>query len=212
MISAILAWLSSLVISVISATGYAGIFFLMALESACIPLPSEVIMPFSGYLVSSGQFFLWPVVLWGAAGNLLGSIVAYWIGFYGGRRLLEKHGKYILISKEDLEIADRWFKKYGQNAVFFSRLLPIVRTFISFPAGIARMGFKRFCLYTFAGSLPWSFALAYIGFKAGENWDYLKVYFHKFDLVIVVLLAAGLIWWASRHFRKRAKNILPKAK
>jgi len=195
----ILAAIGSFIVKVISTSGYVGITLLMALESACIPIPSEVIMPFSGYLVSTGRFVLWQVVLWGAVGNLLGSAVAYWVGFYGGRRLVEKFGKYVLISNHDLELADRWFKKYGQIAVFFSRLLPVVRTFISLPAGIARMDFKKFCLYTLLGSLPWSLALAFVGFKAGENWDYLKTYFHRFDVVFVILIVVGIIWWVWRH-------------
>ena len=201
MISAILAWLSSIIISVISSTGYLGIFFLMALESACVPVPSEVIMPFSGFLVWEGRFELWQVVIWGALGNLAGSIAAYAVGAWGGRRLIVKYGKYLLISGHDLDLADNWFAKYGQATVFFSRLLPVVRTFISLPAGIARMDFKKFCVYTLAGSLPWSFFLAYAGLIAGENWDGLKVYFHKFDLLIGILLVLGIIWWVRRHIR-----------
>ncbi len=201
--AAIIAWLSSLVISVISTTGYAGVFILMALESACIPIPSEVIMPFSGFLVWEGRFILWQVVLWGAVGNLFGSIIAYVVGYFGGRKTIEKYGKYILISGHDLELADNWFKKYGQAAVFFSRLLPVVRTFISLPAGIARMDFKKFCLYTFLGSLPWSFFLTYAGLIAGENWNELKVYFHKFDLVIGIIIILGAIWWIRRHFLQK---------
>ena len=206
MVSAILSWLSSIIISVISATGYLGIFGLMALESACIPIPSEVIMPFSGFLVWQGRFELLPVVLWGALGNLTGSIIAYWIGAWGGRRLIEKYGKYILISGHDLELADSWFAKYGQSTVFFSRLLPVVRTFISLPAGIARMDFKKFCVYTLLGSLFWSFFLAYAGLIAGENWDRLKVYFHKFDLAIGVIIIVGIVWWVRRHFNQKTIN------
>lgn len=203
MISVILTWLSSLVISTISTTGYAGVFILMALESACIPIPSEVIMPFSGFLVWEGRFILWQVVLWGALGNLFGSIIAYAVGYFGGRRAIEKYGKYILISGHDLDLADNWFKKYGQATVFFSRLLPIVRTFISLPAGIARMDFKKFCFYTFVGCLPWSWFLAYFGVIMGENWDGLKVYFHKFDLVIGAIIILGVIWWVRRHFKSQ---------
>jgi len=207
MFSAILTWLSSIIISVISTTGYLGIFGLMALESACIPIPSEVIMPFSGFLVSEGRFILWQTVVWGALGNLTGSIIAYCIGALGGRRLIAKYGRYILISGHDLDLADNWFAKYGQSAVFFSRLLPVVRTFISLPAGIARMDFKRFCFYTLLGSLPWSFFLAYIGMKLGENWEGLKIYFHKFDLAIGVIIILGIVWWVRRHFKSRfAKN------
>ena len=203
LIDAILSWIGAFIVNIISVWGYTGIAVLMALESACIPIPSEVIMPFSGYLVATGRFVLWPVVLWGAIGNLIGSAIAYWVGFYGGRRLIVKYGKYVLLSGAELELADRWFKKYGQGAVFFSRLMPVIRTFISFPAGIARMDFKKFCLYTLLGSLPWSFALAFIGFKAGENWDYLKTYFHRFDIVFVILIVAGIVWWVWRHVHKK---------
>lgn len=206
MVSAILSWLSSIIISVISTTGYLGIFVLMALESACIPIPSEVIMPFSGFLVWQGRFELLPVVLWGALGNLAGSILAYAIGAWGGRRLIEKYGKYILISSHDLGLADSWFAKYGQSTVFFSRLLPVVRTFISLPAGIARMDFKKFCFYTLLGSLFWSFFLAYAGLIAGENWESLKIYFHKFDLAIGITIILGIIWWVRRHFKQLTIN------
>lgn len=201
MIFSLLSWLSSAIINIISSTGYFGVVFLMALESACVPVPSEVIMPFSGFLVWEGRFVLWLVVLWGAIGNLIGSIIAYSVGFYGGRPLIGKYGKYFLISNNDLETADNWFKKYGQGAVFFSRLLPVVRTFISLPAGIARMDFKKFCFYTFLGSLPWSFALAYAGLALGNNWENLKVYFHQFDFLIVILMVLAVVWWLARHFR-----------
>ena len=207
LVSVILVWLSSIIISVISATGYFGVFFLMALESACIPIPSEVIMPFSGFLVWEGRFVLWQVVVWGAVGNLIGSVVAYAVGFYGGRRVIEKYGKYILISRHDLALADNWFQKYGQATVFFSRLLPIVRTFISLPAGIARMNFKKFCVYTLLGSLLWSFFLAYAGLIAGENWDLLKVYFHKFDIIIGGLIILGAAWWIYRHIKSRKLEV-----
>lgn len=201
MVSAILSWLALLIINIISSTGYLGVAALMALESACLPIPSEIIMPFSGFLVWEGRFIFWQVVVWGAVGNLIGSIAAYAVGFYGGRRLVEKYGKYILVSQHDLEITDNWFKKHGQSAVLFSRLLPVVRTFISLPAGIARMNFKKFCFYTLLGSLPWSFFLTYAGLYMGENWEGLRVYFHKFDLVIGVLILLGIIWWVRRHFR-----------
>ena len=169
--------IGSFIIEFISDAGYLGVTVLMALESACIPVPSEVIMPFSGFLVFEGRFALWPVVVWGAVGNLIGSIIAYLIGFYGGRPLVKKFGRYFLISAHDLEKADHWFKKYGQSTVFFSRLLPVVRTFISLPAGISRMNFKKFSFYTLAGSLPWSFALTYGGLIMGESWSSLKIYF-----------------------------------
>ena len=206
MVSVILSWLSLAIINIISTTGYLGIFGLMALESACIPIPSEVIMPFSGFLVWEGRFELAPVILWGALGNLAGSVLAYWVGAWGGRRLVEKYGKYLLISSHDLNLADNWFAKYGQVTVFASRLLPVARTFISFPAGIARMPFKKFCAYTLLGSLPWSFVLAYAGLIAGENWDFLKIYFHKFDLAIAGIILVMAVWWIWRHFNQRTVN------
>jgi len=200
MINFILSGLASLIIKIISSTGYFGVAMLMALESAGILIPSEVIMPFSGFLVFTGEFNFWLTVLCGAAGNLLGSMAAYWIGYAGGRPLIEKYGKYILISGRDLNLADSWFKRYGQATVFFSRLLPIVRTLISFPAGIAKMNFKKFSFYTVLGSLPWSLALTYIGLALGENWQSLKIYFEKFDIVIAGLIIAGIVWWVRRHF------------
>jgi membrane protein DedA with SNARE-associated domain len=206
MIVDIFTWLASIVIQIISETGYLGITVLMALESACIPIPSEIIMPFSGFLVFKGQFMLWLVVILGAMGNLIGSIAAYLVGYYGGRPLVEKYGKYILISHHDLDLADKWFRRYGESTVFFSRLLPIIRTFISLPAGISRMNFKKFSFYTLAGSLPWSFALTYAGLILGENWLHLEIYFRKFQWVIGGLIILGIIWWVRRHLNQRTTN------
>lgn len=189
----------------ISGSGYLGIVALMAIESACVPLPSEVIMPFSGYLVSAGRFSLWGVAVAGALGCNLGSIVAYYVGVVGGRPLAERYGHYVLISRHDLELADRWFARYGDWAVFFARLLPVVRTFIALPAGIARMNFVRFNVYTFLGSLPWCFVLAYSGMKLGERWETLGPYFHRFDAVFLIVLVAGAVWF----IRNRWKNRLP---
>lgn len=179
---------------------------MMAIESACIPLPSEIIMPFSGYLVFKGQFSLWGVSLAGALGCVVGSAVAYWIGYVGGRPLAEKYGRYVLVTKHDLDLADNFFKKYGNTAVFISRLLPVIRTFISLPAGIARMNFWQFIAYTFLGSLPFCFLLAYIGEKMGENWNTLGVYFHKFDIVIGIIIFIGIVWFVRRHINIRKNN------
>jgi membrane protein DedA with SNARE-associated domain len=183
--------------------GYAGIAAMMAIESACIPLPSEIIMPFSGYLVSTGRFTLMGTALAGAFGCVIGSIVAYIVGRFGGRTFVWKYGKYLFISHHDVAMADRWFERYGQWVVFFSRLLPVIRTFISLPAGIAKMKFIPFVTYTFIGSLPWCYALAYVGYKMGERWDSLRVYFHKFDLAIGIFFIACAAWWVWRHLRKR---------
>jgi membrane protein DedA with SNARE-associated domain len=204
MIAKIITILSSFIVATISALGYGGIVLLMAIESACIPLPSEIIMPFSGYLVSTGELNLWGVVIAGAVGCVLGSLVAYWVGMYGGRPFIEKYGRYILLSRHDLDNADRWFAKHGEVIVFVSRLLPAIRTFIAFPAGVARMNLTRFVIYTFAGSLPWCLGLAYVGQKLGEQWDKddtLKTWFHRFDFLIGIAGVLFVSWWVWRHIK-----------
>lgn len=209
MIARLIEILSAFIVATISTLGYGGVVLLMAIESACIPLPSEIIMPFSGYLVSKGEMNLWLVGIAGAVGCVLGSMVAYWVGMYGGRPLIEKYGRYILISHHDLDLADRWFAKYGEIIVFASRLLPAIRTFIAFPAGVARMNIPRFIIYTFAGSLPWCLGLAYVGQKLGEKWDKdptLKNLFHRFDFVIGIILVLGATWWIWRHLRHSKKG------
>jgi len=204
MIAKIITILSGIIVATISTLGYSGIVLLMAIESACIPLPSEIIMPFSGYLVSTGELNIWGVGVAGAVGCVLGSLLAYWAGMYGGRPFIEKYGRYILLSRHDLDIADRWFSKYGEAIVFSARLLPAIRTFIAFPAGIARMNLTRFVFYTFAGSLPWCLALAYAGQKLGEQWDKderLKTWFHSFDFVIGIIAVVLVTWWVWRHIK-----------
>lgn len=203
MIAWIIEVLAKFIIDTISSSGYLGIVILMGIESACIPLPSEIIMPFSGYLVFRGDFELFRTGLAGAFGCVVGSVPAYYLGLYGGRPLVEKYGKYVLISHWDLDLADRWFERYGDWAIFFSRLLPVVRTFISFPAGVARMNFTRFVIYTLIGSFPWCLGLTYIGMKLGENWDTLGVYFHEFDIVIGILIAMGVLYYVWHHLKGR---------
>jgi membrane protein DedA with SNARE-associated domain len=205
-IETVIAILSRFVINTISTLGYTGILVTMAIESACIPLPSEIIMPFSGYLVTTGQFTMWGVTLAGAMGNVIGSIAAYYAGVWGGRPFVERYGPYVLLSRRDLDTADRWFAKYGEAAVFFSRLLPVVRTFISLPAGIARMNFPRFVIFTFIGALPWCYALAYIGVVMGERWDELKRYFHQLDIVIGLGLALAVGYFLWSHWPRRAAS------
>jgi membrane protein DedA with SNARE-associated domain len=160
-------------------------------------------MPFAGYLVFKGQFTLLGVTLAGSVGSVVGSVLAYWVGIYGGRTFIEKYGRYFLVTKHDLNIADNFFNKYGSSAVFFSRMLPVVRTFISLPAGIAKMNFTKFITYTFVGSLPWCWLLAYLGQKLGSNWNTLGVYFHKLDLVIGIVILVGLVWFVRRHLNIR---------
>jgi membrane protein DedA with SNARE-associated domain len=207
----IISALAAFIIAVISSLGYAGIVLLMAIESACIPLPSEVIMPFSGYLVYTGRFTLLWVATMGAIGCNLGSLIAYEIGAYGGRPLIERYGQYILLSRHELDIADRFFARWGSATVFFSRLLPVVRTFIALPAGVARMPRLRFHLYTFLGSWPWCLGLAWIGLKLGERWDSdprLKIWFHRFDAVIggLIIVAVVLFVWSRWKGRIRVEE------
>ncbi|MBI2263402.1 DedA family protein [Candidatus Berkelbacteria bacterium] len=206
MIEQVVAILAHFIINTISKLGYFGVFFLMALESANIPLPSDIIMPFSGFLAFKGQFNLWMVGFWGAAGNLGGSLFSYYLGSLGGRPLIEKYGKYIFLSRRDLERAERWFQKYGEITVFITRLMPVVRTFISLPAGISKMNIFRFSIYSFLGSLPWSLFLAYLGFKMGENWEGLRLYFHRFDVLILVIIILAVIFWIWRHIRNNKIN------
>ena len=189
------------IMSVISTMGYGGIVLLMAIESACIPLPSEIIMPFAGFLVFKGEMTLWWVAFAGAIGCVVGSIPAYYVGMFGGRPLAEKYGKYVLISKKDLDMADRWFDKHGDIIIFIARLLPAVRTFIAFPAGVAKMNMSKFIIYTFVGSLIWCWVLAYAGMKFGEHWVDLKVYFHQFHYVIIAAGVVFLVWYVRRHFK-----------
>lgn len=203
LIEAVITILSRFVINTISTLHYTGIVLTMAIESACIPLPSEIIMPFSGYLVTTGQFTMLGVTLAGAIGNVIGSIAAYYAGVWGGRPFVERYGPYFLMSHRDLDIADRWFAKYGEAAVFFSRMLPVIRTFISLPAGIAKMHFPRFVLLTFIGSIPWCYGLAYIGVQMGQRWDQLREYFHKFDIVIGLLLALAISYFVWSHWPRR---------
>lgn len=201
MIGKLLAWLGAFIIGVISSMGYGGVVLLMAIESACIPLPSEVTMPFAGYLVSRGELTLWGVALAGAVGCVVGSLVAYAVGAWGGRRFVQKYGRYVLISQRDLALADRWFERHGDITILVGRLLPVVRTFIAFPAGIARMAMGKFLFYTFIGSLIWCWALAWVGQRLGEHWDTLGTYFHRFDALIGALIVAGAAWWVWRHIK-----------
>lgn len=198
----ILTWLVQFITHVISVGGYAGIAALMGIESACIPLPSEIIMPFAGYVVYLGGMNLVWAATAGAVGCNLGSAVAYWIGAKGGRPLVERYGKWVLMSHHDLERMTSFFEKYGSATVLLARLLPVVRTFIAFPAGIARMHQLRFHIYTFVGSWPWCFGLAYVGMKLGQKWHTdprFQQAFHRFHLGVEIALIAGLAWFVWAH-------------
>src|SRR6202050_1153751 len=204
MLDHIISMLASFIVAVISAMGYGGVVILMAIESACIPLPSEIIMPVAGYLISLGKFSLVGAATAGAIGCNLGSTIAYIVAAKGGRPVLERWGSYVLVTHTELERAEHFFARYGAITVFIGRLLPVIRTFISFPAGLARMPMMKFQIYTFLGSWPWCFGLAYVGLVLGQQWDSsptLRSLFHRFDAVIVVVLFLGFVWfvWSRRR-------------
>jgi membrane protein DedA with SNARE-associated domain len=204
MLHNILGIVAAWIIAVIAAGGYAGVVFLMAVESACIPLPSEVIMPFAGYLVSTGRLELFWVATAGAVGCNLGSIPAYYAGQYGGRAFILRWGKWVLIGADELDRAEAFFARFGSGAVLIGRLLPLIRSFIAFPAGMARMNPLRFHIYTFAGSWPWCFALALAGEKLGAAWQSdprLHAIMDKLNIVVVVAIGAGGALYAWRRVR-----------
>jgi membrane protein DedA with SNARE-associated domain len=178
----------------------------MMAEATGIPLPSEIILPFSGYLVFKGELSFILVCLTGAVGDLAGSYIAYQIGLKGGRPLLEKYGKWVLISKHDIDLAEKWFKKYGKITVFFSRFLPVVRTYSSFPAGISEMNLSIFTLYTFIGALIWSVILTWVGFKLGQNWHTFGNYFRQFDLLIGIVIVILIGLYIYRHLKNLKSN------
>jgi membrane protein DedA with SNARE-associated domain len=205
MIDQVITTLATWIVEVISAAGYFGVVILMAIESACIPLPSEVIMPFAGYLVTTGRFSLVGAATMGALGCNIGSTVAYYVAASGGRVAIERWGRYILVSRHELERAERFFARYGAVTVFICRLLPVVRTFIAFPAGLARMPMLKFQIYTFVGSWPWCFGLAYVGMALGARWDSdpeLRRLFHESDALILIVLIAGFAWFVWSRWRE----------
>jgi membrane protein DedA with SNARE-associated domain len=212
MIAKIIETLAVFTTGVISAMGYGGVVLLMAIESACIPLPSEIIMPFAGYLVFKGQFTLQGAAIAGAVGCVVGSIPAYYLGMYGGRPVIERWGRYVLLSRKELDVADRLFQRHGHWVVLAGRLLPVVRTFIAFPAGVARMPMGKFVAYTLVGSYPWCLGLAWVGAKLGEKWNSdprLAAAFHRFDAVIgvaIVLAVGWFVWHKLREARRERSS------
>ena len=205
--------LTDFIVSVVSAGGYWSVLLLMAIESACIPLPSEIIMPFAGYLVYRGELSLLGVSVAGAAGCVVGSMVAFVVGARGGRPAIERWGRWVLLSQHELEIADRWFARWGRSAVFFARLLPVVRTFIALPAGIARMDVWPFIWLTFAGSLPWCWALAYAGVMLAERWQHVREALHGLDMAVAAAVGLGIafvIWHRVRAIRAHARRHRPR--
>jgi membrane protein DedA with SNARE-associated domain len=200
----IIEWAIELIKQLIELGSYGGIFFLMALESMCFPIPSEIVLPFGGWLAYDGKMDWILVSLAGTAGCVAGSAAAYWVGMKGGRAFVCRYGKYVLLNEGHLDSTERWFKKYGSTMIFLTRVLPIVRTFISLPAGMAKMDFKKFIILTTIGSLIWCFALTYVGYALGANWQTIEVWFRQADVLILVFFAALLVWWLLRR-KKRLK-------
>lgn len=203
MLSTLLVAVTGFIIKIISALGYPGVMLLMAVQTMAVPIPSEIILPFAGSLVAQGRFSLFYLAFVGALGSALGSSLAYYIGFKGGRPLVNKYGRYILISQHDLNLVEKFFNRFGSVSAFFGQLLPVVRSFIAFPAGAAKMKYYKFVVYTFVGSLIWSLVLVYFGMKLGENWGMLREKMKNFDSAIVVLIFLAGAWWIWRHFKHR---------
>ncbi len=197
--------LSAFIIHLIQHWSYLGVFLLMTLESMLLPIPSEVTMPFGGFLAQQGHVIFWLIVLAGAVGNLVGSLVAYAVGYFLEESVIvsfiKKYGKFILLSEHDYQRAMQWFQKYGAGVTFFSRLLPVVRTFISLPAGLAEMNIWKFSLYTFVGSFLWSAVLAWVGFSLGKNWESIHPLFQKFQLGILVALVLAVLWYINHKLK-----------
>jgi membrane protein DedA with SNARE-associated domain len=201
--------LIALLVSAITAGGYPAVILLMAIQSACIPIPSEVIMPLAGYALAHSQ---WDLIILATVASLasnLGSIPAYWVGARGGRPMVERYGSYVLLSRHDLDRVDHFFAHFGSIAVLIGRMLPIIRTFIAFPAGVAKMNQLRFHIYTFIGSWPWCYALAWVGMKLGATWNTdprFKAIFHRFHLGVELILVAGFLWFVISHWKNRIRT------
>jgi membrane protein DedA with SNARE-associated domain len=199
----IIEWGIQLILDFISAIGYLGIFILMALESMCLPVPSEVVVPFGGYLAFQGTFDIWGVIIASTLGCTFGSALAYWAGLKGGRPFISRYGHYIRLNESHLDMVEKWFHKWGATMVFITRLLPVVRTFISLPAGIARYRFDKFMVLTTIGSFIWCAALAYLGYALGPAWDSLEDEYKWFTLLVFLALGALFIWW---YFDRRRRS------
>lgn len=193
--------ISQAFLSFIDSWGYFAVAVLMAMENACIPVPSELILGFAGYLVSAERMTFTGAIIAGMIGGMAGSIFAYVVGATGGRKFVDKYGKYFFIKKSHVDLAQKWFDKYGVRAVFFSRMLPFVRTFISLPAGFARVDFKQFLFYTFAGSLPWTALILWAGVMLGDNWEYLLEVGHEFSTAFIVVSVVIIAWLYFRRKR-----------
>jgi membrane protein DedA with SNARE-associated domain len=202
MLAGIMLWMGSTTTSVIDKLGYFGIFILMVLESMVFPLPSELVMPFAGYLASQGRFTFQFVMVASVCGSIVGSFISYVIGAYGGRELILKHGKYILVTHHDLHMTESWFKKRGEITIFLARFVPVVRHLISIPAGIAKMNLWKFFIYTAVGAGLWNGFLAWLGYTFGEHWDLVRKYTEPFSIVIALMIVGAVVWYIWRHIKR----------
>ncbi len=205
MVESLLTTLKDWCEQVVATTGYPGIIALMAIGCACIPIPSEVVMVAAGIVAQKGGICFHAAAILGAFGCMIGSALSYWAGRKGGRPFLEKYGKYVLFRAHDFEVADRWFHKYGQGAVFLGRMVPVIRTFISLPAGIHGVSFWPFLALSLVGSLPWCYGLAYVGYRASEQWETVQRYMNRFETLIIVLILVGIVWFVYSHLRRRRR-------
>ncbi len=195
----IFAKIGTEIIAIISTLGYIGIFILMIFESMVVPVPSELVLPFAGFLAATGKFNLFLIILASSIGSLIGSLISYYLGFYGGKKLLVKYGKYIFVDLADLQETEQWFAKKGEKTVFFSRFIPVVRHLISIPAGIGKMDLKKFCLYTIIGATLWNSFLIYLGYLLGQRWNEVKHYSEYFTIAAVIILIIGGSYFIYRH-------------
>ncbi|VVB61446.1 SNARE associated Golgi protein [uncultured archaeon] len=202
----IFAAIGSFALSIIQLLGYGGIFFLMMLESMVVPVPSEFVMPFAGFLVAQGKFNFILVILTSTIGSITGSLIFYYIGKTGGHTLVEKYGKYVLVDTEDIKKTEKWFNKRGELTIFFARLIPVVRHLISLIAGIGKMNVKKFFIYTILGATLWNAILTYLGFLLGQHWNEVSHYLEGLDIVIVILLIIGCLYFVYRHLTKTKKT------
>ncbi len=218
MIEGIISFLAGIAIYLIESFGYFGVALAMGIESANIPLPSEVIMPFTGFVVSQGHLSFWPAVIAASIGGMVGSLFSYALGYYGGetvvRSVIRKYGKYVLVFEYELDEAEKMFREHGNKITFVARLLPVIRTFISLPAGISKMDVKQFAFYAFWGTILWSIPLGYLGVKLGENWEVLGEYFRRFDYLVAGLIVVVGVWYVwhkvtkhKRYLRNRLEEL-----
>jgi membrane protein DedA with SNARE-associated domain len=205
-LSDIFAYIGTFAVNTISALGYFGVFFLMMLESMVFPIPSELVMPFAGFLAAKGEFSLALVILFSSLGSIAGSLLSYYIGKYGGEKAVIKYGRYMLLDETDLKKTEAWFKKSGEKTIFIGRLIPVVRHLISIPAGIGKMDLKKFCIYTLIGATLWNSILAYLGYVLGKNWDKVRQYTEPVSIVVAAALAAGVIFFVVRHIKNKREK------